>query len=133
MLISVRSELGVVSAEDVLTDDEAQLRNVAAKNPLTRPGFPVASDARGFPGCRFQAPNRALSITGVKSYGGDLVLSRRLPLPVENGLHVLPGDVREAIRFIFERGAGDIKILWGNELSRVRSRAHALLPVFSED
>ena len=126
----VRCGLGVVLAEDVLADGEAQRRSDAATKPLTIPSCPKAARKKGLTGSRFQGPNRACSITDANSYGGHLELSRQLPSPMGNGYHVLPPDAQGAFRFITESGSGAFEVPWGRQLPRMQARARSLLPDF---
>ena len=45
-----------------------------------------------------------------------------------NGLHIAPGDAREAVRFMTERGARRAKGYWSEELYKLLGRAEDLRP-----
>ena len=113
--------------ESRLTDDPTpQPRTVAGEEPLTIPSFPKAANEWGYTGSRPQGPNRAFSIVDAKSYEEHIELSGKLPFPVGNGEHAPPEDVREAARFIKERGAGGIRAFWNRKPRKIRNRAQAL-------
>ena len=104
-------ETGAGLAEAILTNENgAQLQNVTDKEPLAIPSSPKASNEWRYTGSRFQGPNRALSFAESKTSEEHVELSRKHPPPMENGAHILSDDVRGTIRFITERGTGDIKV-----------------------
>ena len=41
-----------------------------------------------------------------------IALSREPPFPVDNGFHIPPEDVREAVRFATQGGVGRVKKHW---------------------
>ena len=93
-----------------------------------RPSF----NELGFTWSEFQGPYGAFSFSDTKSFGGRAEMSGRPPFLMGNCFHIFPADVREAIRLIAERGAGAINAFWRKQLSRVRRRARAPLPVIKK-
>ena len=55
-------------------------------------------------------------------------MDSELPLLFGNGFHILRGDVRGAVKFIMERGAGSIRQHRGGQPVKLRNRAESLTP-----
>ena len=119
---------GVVLAGNILADGETEEKDVTDKKPLTAPSFPKAADEWGYTGSRVQGPSRAFSTTGAKPCEEHVALPRQLPFPTGNGHHVLPMDARAAVRFITERGPGDIKVSWMKRLAKNQAWVRILSP-----
>ena len=111
---------------------QAEPHVTKCSTPLTIPSFPKAPNEWGYTGARYQGPNRAFSLQGASSYEEHIEQSAEMPVPMETGLHILPGDVQEAISFIAHRGSAGVRAFWLKQLSRIQQRAQELMPILQQ-
>ena len=95
---------------------------------MTIPSVSKASNEWAFSGPRFHGPIRAFDFVDAASYEEHIELSGKLPFPVKNGSRISPGDVKEAVRFITERGTGAIRAFRNKKFRDINRQARDLAP-----
>ena len=68
------------------------------------------------------------SVKNAASRKEHIALSSKLPPPMGKGLHALPENAREAVRFITERDVGRVEEHWGEQRDKLQTRAELLTP-----
>ena len=111
---------------------EQRAKRARAGKIAAAPRSPEAAYGWGYAGSRYEGPTRGLPIQDAASYQGGVAFTGKLPLPMSNGFHILPGDIKEAALFMAERGVLRIWNFRKSQLTKFDGRARLLTPKLYE-
>ena len=79
-------------------------------------------------GARYQETRRDSPFKNATSPGELVEATGNVPYLMGNGLHILPDDLTEAVRFAPKRNGRAMKAFWEKHVIRLRGAAKALPP-----
>ena len=119
---------GAADELDELPGAEDELAESAPDKMLTIPSAPKASKESSYSGTTYPGPMGGFSVRDTASFQVHVSISSDLFVPMANGFHISPEDLRQAVRVTTERGILRVRAFRKRQLPKLQVGPRSLMP-----